>query len=136
MEEERSPILDIVGDGPEASRPEASAIGSSSRDTLSGGSKNGTDVEGEESGAMDPPESARSYDFGASTITVGCIRQLEALGYFAEDSAREPGEEVVSDPAGDEAVAFEEFFLLQSSGCHHSRPSLISWLSFECSFTS
>jgi hypothetical protein len=109
MEEERSPILDIVGDGPEASRPEASAIGSSSGDTLSGGSKNGTDAE---SGAMDPPESARSYDFGASTITAGCIRQLEALGYFAEDSAREPGEEVVSDPAGDEAVAFEEFFFV------------------------
>jgi hypothetical protein len=35
---------------------------------------------------------------------------LEALGYFIEGSACEPGEEVVLDPGDDEAVMFEEFF--------------------------
>jgi hypothetical protein len=59
---------------------------------------------------MDPRESAWSYDFGASTITVGHIRQLEALGYFAEGSACEPGEEVVLNPADDESIVFEEIF--------------------------
>jgi hypothetical protein len=61
---------------------------------------------------MDPCESVRSYDFRASTITVGCIWLLEVLGYFAEGSAREPGEEVVPEPVNDEAIVFEEFFTM------------------------
>jgi hypothetical protein len=36
---------------------------------------------------------------------------LEALGYFIEGSAREPGEEVILDPGDDEDVVFEEFFV-------------------------
>jgi hypothetical protein len=36
---------------------------------------------------------------------------LEALGYFIEGSAREPGEEVIPDPGDDEDVVFEEFFV-------------------------
>jgi hypothetical protein len=35
---------------------------------------------------------------------------LEALRYFAEGSAREPGEETVLKPANDGAIVFEEFF--------------------------
>jgi hypothetical protein len=35
---------------------------------------------------------------------------LEALGYFIEGSASDPGEEVVLDLGDDEAVVFEEFF--------------------------
>jgi hypothetical protein len=35
---------------------------------------------------------------------------LEALGYFAEGSVHKPGEEVILEPADDEAVVFEEFF--------------------------
>jgi hypothetical protein len=91
MEEEHSPVLDIVGDEPKASLLEASVRGSSSGDTSSGESKNGANVEGKESRVVDPRESAWSYDFGASTVTVGRIQQLEALGYFAEGSARERG---------------------------------------------
>jgi hypothetical protein len=34
---------------------------------------------------------------------------LEALGYFAEGSAREQGEEVILELVDDEAVVFEEF---------------------------
>jgi hypothetical protein len=41
---------------------------------------------------------------------VGHIRQLEALRYFAEGSAREPGEEAVPEPGDDEAAVFEDFF--------------------------
>jgi hypothetical protein len=43
-------------------------------------------------------------------VTVGRIRQLEALGYFAKGSACEPGEEVILERAANEAVVFEEFF--------------------------
>jgi hypothetical protein len=35
---------------------------------------------------------------------------MESLDYFAEGSAREPGEEIVPEPNSDEAVVFEEFF--------------------------
>jgi hypothetical protein len=41
---------------------------------------------------------------------VGRIRQLEALRYFVEGSAHEPGEETVLEPTDDEVVVFEEFF--------------------------
>jgi hypothetical protein len=45
-------------------------------------------------------------------VTVGHIRQLEALGYFAEGSTRESGEEVIPKPAANEAIMFEEFFAI------------------------
>jgi hypothetical protein len=41
---------------------------------------------------------------------VGCIRQLEALRYFAEGSTRELGEKTILELADDEAIMFEEFF--------------------------
>jgi hypothetical protein len=37
---------------------------------------------------------------------------LEALGYFVEGSAHEPGEEVILEPVAEEAVMFEEFFAI------------------------
>jgi hypothetical protein len=110
MEGERSLILDVVGDETEVSWPEATMTGSLSGDTSSGRSRDGTDAQGEESGVVDPREFVWSYDFGASIVTVGHFRQLEALGYFAEGFAREPREEVVLDPANDEAVVCQEFF--------------------------
>jgi hypothetical protein len=60
--------------------------------------------------AMDPRELAQSYDFEMSSVTVGRIRQLESLRYFAKGSAREPREEAVPEPNNDEAIVFEEFF--------------------------
>jgi hypothetical protein len=82
---------------------EVSATNSSSGDD--------TNVEGdEEIGGMDPRESTQSYDFGPSAVTIRCIRQLEALGYFVEGSAHELGEEVIPEPVNDEAIMFEEFF--------------------------
>jgi hypothetical protein len=41
---------------------------------------------------------------------MGCIRQLESLGYFTEGSARESGEQIILKPADNNAVVFEEFF--------------------------
>jgi hypothetical protein len=73
MEGEHSPILDVVGNEAEVSRPEATVTTTSSGDIMSGRSGDGTDAQGEESGAVDPRESARSYDFGALTVTVGRI---------------------------------------------------------------
>jgi hypothetical protein len=44
-----------------------------------------------------------------SHLEVILVTRPEALGYFAEGSAWEPGEEVIPEPADDEAVVFEEF---------------------------
>jgi hypothetical protein len=60
---------------------------------------------------VDPCEAEHSYDLVPSIVTVTHIRKLEALGYFIEGSAREPGEEVILDPGDDEDVVFEEFFV-------------------------
>jgi hypothetical protein len=58
---------------------------------------------------MDPCELARSYEFGASLVTVGRTRQMESLGYFPEGLVREPREEILSEPNSDKVVVFEEF---------------------------
>jgi hypothetical protein len=107
MEGEHSPVIEwVVGGETEVSRPEETTTGSSSGDASSDKFGDGTYAPGEESKIVDPLESSRSYDFGASTATIGRIRQLETLGYFDEGSAREPGEEVILELADDEAVIF------------------------------
>jgi hypothetical protein len=111
---DHSLVIEEVGipDTAEVPHPEETATISSSRDTSNSQSDDGTGTQGEGSKAMDPRESSRSYVFGPLTITVGCIRQLASLGYFVEDVARELGEEVVLEPVDDEAVVFEEFFMV------------------------
>jgi hypothetical protein len=110
MEEERSPILDVVGDVSKVPLPEVSTASSSSDDSLGGAASDDAEAEAEDTIVMDPHESARSYDFEASFITVGHIWQLESLRYFAKGSVREPGEETVLELADDEVVVFEVFF--------------------------
>jgi hypothetical protein len=110
MEEEGLPMIDIVGDMPKAPLPEAS-IGNSSSDASSGGAASES-AEANVEDVVDPRELARSYDFGSSSVTVGRIQQLESLGYFAEGSTHEPGEETIPEPNTDEAVVFEEFFVV------------------------
>jgi hypothetical protein len=110
MAGEHSPVPEeVVGGEAEVPRPEVTMTDSSSGEDTSDRSRDDTSDQDEGSGAVDPRESSRSYNFGPSTVTVGRIRQLEALGYFAEGSAREPGEEVILKPAADEAIMFEEF---------------------------
>jgi hypothetical protein len=117
MAEERSPLLNVVGDVLEVTWLETSVSSSSSEDSSGGGSSEDADVEAEAETesekvvVVDPRESAQSYDFRHSTITVGRIRQLETLRYFVEGSAGEPGEETVLEVTDDEAIVFEEFFI-------------------------
>jgi hypothetical protein len=68
------------------------------------------EAEAKDTIVVDPREYARSYDFGASSVTVGRIRQLESLWYFTEGYAHEPGEETASEPIDNEAIFFEVFF--------------------------
>jgi hypothetical protein len=68
MEEERSLLIDIVGDGSEVPRAEVSMTNSSG-----GGSGDDAEAKVEDTIVVDPWESVRGYDFGPSTVTVGRI---------------------------------------------------------------
>jgi hypothetical protein len=48
----------------------------------------------------------------SSTITIGKIMEMEEKGYFLESEARTPGAETVPEPNGDEAVVYEDFFII------------------------
>jgi hypothetical protein len=74
IEEECSLILNIVGDELEAPQLEVSVTGSSSEDSSGGGSGDNAEAKAENAGTVIPLESMRSYDFSASTITVGHIQ--------------------------------------------------------------
>jgi hypothetical protein len=108
MEGEGSPVIDNMGDAPKGPLPEASMASSSSDASSSGAASNVAETEVEI--FVDPRELVRSYEFGASSVTVGCICQMESLGYFTEGSVRETGEEIVPEPNSDKVVVFEEFF--------------------------
>jgi hypothetical protein len=136
MAGEGSPVLDVVeaveaDDPTEEVRPKelsrsSSSDGSSnsghesfttslSRSSSSDGSSNSghesfTTSRVEESAAIDPDEASRSYIFDPSAVTVSCIHVMASLCYFAEGDAWAPWEEVISEPADDEAVVFEEFY--------------------------
>jgi hypothetical protein len=122
MEEEHSLIIDIVGDESEVPQAEVSVTSSLSEDSSLGGSGDDAEAEVEDIIVVDPRESARSYDFRPSTVTVGCIRQLESLGYFVEGTVCEPGDETVPEPADEETIVFEEFFCCRASDATSSGP--------------
>jgi hypothetical protein len=108
MASEHSPVLEeAVGGEAKVPRLEITVTDSSSREDTNDRSRDDTGDQDEESANVDPRESSQSYDFGPSNVTVGCIRQLEALGYFAKGSTREPAEQVIPKPIVDEAVMFE-----------------------------
>jgi hypothetical protein len=60
-----------------------------------------------------PSEGAvmRTHYFGASTITVGKIKEMEERCYFVKDEARMLGAETVLEPHDDEAEVFKDFFV-------------------------
>jgi hypothetical protein len=60
--------------------PEASTTESSSEASSSGAASDAADCET----STDPHELTWSYDFGASSVTVSHIHQLEALRYFSD----------------------------------------------------
>jgi hypothetical protein len=86
MEGEGSPIIDIVGNAPKGPLLEASTASSSSDASSSGAASDVTETKAEAS--VDPHELTRSYEFRASSVTVGRIRLMESLSYFAEGSTR------------------------------------------------
>jgi hypothetical protein len=106
MEGECSHVIKEVGapNVTEVPHPEELVVSSSSGDSSSSGSKSDAAAQEEGSEAVDPCESSGSYVFGPSTV-------MFSLGYFAEGTVREPGEEVVPEPAEDEVVVFKEFFI-------------------------
>jgi hypothetical protein len=69
----------------------------------------GTDDFADEKASDD--ESSRTYNFGASTITLGCIKEMVEKGYFADGKAWARGAEIVPKPDEDEAVMYEDFFV-------------------------
>jgi hypothetical protein len=94
----------------EVPHPEEPVMSSSSRGSSSSGSESDNAAQEEGSEAVDPRESSQSYVFGPSIIMVDRVRKMASLGYFAEGTAREPGEEVVLEPTEDEAIVFKDFF--------------------------
>jgi hypothetical protein len=107
MEEERSPILDIVGDVSKVPLPEVLTYSSSSDASSGGAASDEAKAKVEDTVVVDPREFEWSYDFETSFVTVGCIWQLESLRYLV---THEPGKETVLEPNDDEAVVFKEFF--------------------------
>jgi hypothetical protein len=64
-------------------------------------------------------ENSRTYNFLASTITLGCIKEMVDKEYFVDGEARVPRAEAVPEPDDDEAVIYEDFFV---AGCRGNAP--------------
>jgi hypothetical protein len=56
-------------------------------------------------------ENLQTYNFGASTITLGSIKEMVEKWYFADGEARALRIEIVQEPDEDEAVVYEDFFV-------------------------
>jgi hypothetical protein len=108
MEEEHSPTIDIMGDASMVPLSEASTASSSSNASSGAAANDVAKTKADD--VVDPRELAWSFDFGASSVTVGRIQQLESLRYFAEGSAPKLGEETILGPNDNEVVVFEEYF--------------------------
>jgi hypothetical protein len=57
-------------------------------------------------------ENSQTYNFGASTITLGRIKEMVEKGYFVDGEAWAPGAEAVPELENNEAVIYEDFLLL------------------------
>jgi hypothetical protein len=110
----------------EVPHPEEPVMSSSSRGSSSSGSESDNAAQEEGSEAVDPRESSQSYVFGPSIIMVDCVWKMASLGYFAEGTAREPGEEVVLEPTEDEAIVFKDFFCSRDLHAPSTGPCLYS----------
>jgi hypothetical protein len=62
-------------------------------------------------GGASDNENSRTYNFGASTIALGPIKEMVERGYFMDGEARVPGDEAVSELDNDEVVVYEDFFV-------------------------
>jgi hypothetical protein len=62
-------------------------------------------------GGASDDEKSWTYYFGASTITLGKIKEMVEKGYFTESEAQVPGAEAVPELDNDEAMVYEHFFV-------------------------
>jgi hypothetical protein len=76
MEGEGSPVIDIMGDTSKALLPAASSASTSSDSSSREDASDVAKAIAED--VVDPHKLAWSYDFRISSVTVGCIRQLES----------------------------------------------------------
>jgi hypothetical protein len=71
----------------------------------------GRTYDSRDGGASDN-ENSWTYHFGASTITLGRIKEMVERGYFAVGDARAPVAEVVPESDNVEVVVYEDFFVV------------------------
>jgi hypothetical protein len=69
-------------------------------------------------------------NFGASTISLGHIKEMVEKRYFAKGEARVPGVEIVSESDEDEAIVYKNFFLLSAYACFR----ILLWRRFYLKF--
>jgi hypothetical protein len=89
---------------------EAPVAGSENEDAASGGGGSDDSADVDASGN----ESSHTYCLSMSTITLSRIREMAEKGYFVEGEAWAAGEETILGPQEDEAVIFEDFFVVVS----------------------
>jgi hypothetical protein len=70
-------------------------------------------------------KNSQTYIFGASTITLGRIKEMVEKGYFTDGEGWVPKAEAVSEPDDDKAVVYEDF-LFMDCACLH----ILLWLIF------
>jgi hypothetical protein len=75
-------------------------------------------------------ENSRTYNFRASTITLGHIKEMVDKGYFVDGEARAPRVEAMPELDDDGAVVYEDFFRCQFA---HAFASCFTWHFVEVS---
>jgi hypothetical protein len=130
MEEEGSPIIDIVGDASKGPLPETLMTNSSSDASLLGVASDVAKAEAKVS--VDSCELTRSYDFRASSVTVSHIRQLESLGYFAKVWRVSRGRRLCRSQTQTKLLSSKNF-LLWDCGCRLILLSLRFYSNSGCS---
>jgi hypothetical protein len=81
------------------------ASGDEGRVSTIGGIDNSMD------GGTSNNENSRTYNFGASTITLGHIKEMVVKGYFVDGEARVLLADAVPELDDDKAVVYEDFFV-------------------------
>jgi hypothetical protein len=103
------PVIDIVGDASKGHLPEASTASSSSDASSLGAASDIAEAKTEV--FVDLCELARSYGFGALSVMVSHILQLESLRYFAKHSMYEPGERLCRSQTQMKLLSSKSFLL-------------------------
>jgi hypothetical protein len=86
------------GENPAASNGEKCLTNPGAGDTLSEG--------------VSDNENLWTYNFESSTIIVSKIKKMKEKCYFLEAEAHTPGAEIVPEPNNDEAMVYEDFFVV------------------------